>query len=120
MEGHGDVCIRQHTVIPDGDAASENQASPSDSQSLPVHPRSGETGAADCTSLDAAPEKYIGRFDSSTNHFMEFVGARLADAAFIRSAQFCGKVISKCEDVPLEEGYRLEDLDAERESLGVR
>lgn len=78
------------------------------------------TGAADCTSLDAAPEiisTHCHRVSGFTLY--ERVTAVMADAAFIQSAQFWGKVISKCEDVSLEEGYRLEDLDAEREGASL-
>lgn len=113
----GDSCERgDATSVSDEMAWNRRNAN---SQSLPVHPRSGDTGAGVYTSEHPASEFYV-HFDSSTDHFAEFVGARLADAAFIRSAQFWGKVAAKCADVSLAEGYRLEELDAERESLGVR
>lgn len=119
----GDEGVSEIVKVPQGDALSpvgrsENSSSHADSQNLPVHPRSGDTRAEETSCSASALQVSCHRVSGLTLY--ERVTARLADAAFIRSAQFWGKVISKCEDVSLEEGYRLEDLDAERESLGVR
>lgn len=75
---------------------SENPASPADSQILSAH----------CHRV-------------SEFTLYERVTAVMADAAFIQSAKFWGKVIAKCEDVSLAEGYRLEELDAEREGASL-